>query len=393
MTGSLQYVPDYRLVLNGEEIPQALRNSITSISYEDGRNAADRVEVSIANANLRWLQEHIKGLGFRPPTGISVGPVKGPSLTNGGLFDMDNRLALSLGYAGGQVAEVFKGDITGIEADFPAGGLPSMTIVAHDYLHRLTEGSYGRGFGPLPDAIIAMILSAENLLLPAIDPAMAAASTAIAVVNIIFNGSGRKQKGQTDFELLKEIAETYDADFWVEGDLLYLSRFIKEYTPSVKLKWGESLLSFSPRVSTIGKVAGIGAKFTLREIPLSFLVAIAWDFDRETLQLQVVPGAAAASLKSLIGPILTFINRPIGSPADITNSALFLAHKLRQTINNRLTGMAFAVGDPRIRAGAVVQIEGVGPDFSGNYRITSASHIINSQGYRTQFQFQKEIIP
>jgi phage protein D len=389
---ALQYVPDYRLSLNGEEIPQALRSAITSISYEDGQNSADRVEVSIANANLRWLQDHIKGLGFRPPTGISIGPVKGPSLTNGGLFDIDNKLTLSMGYAGG-VEEMFKGDITGIEADFPSGGLPSLTIVAHDYLHRLTEGSYGRGFGPLPDAVIAAILSAENLLLPAIDPALAAASTAIAVVNIIFNGSGRKQKGQTDFELLKEIAETYDADFWVDGDVLYLSRFIKEYTPSVKLKWGESLLSFSPRVSTIGKVAGVGAKFTLREIPLSFLVAIAWDFDRETLQIQVVPGAAAASLKSLIGPVLTFINRPIGSPADITNSALFLARKLRQTINNRLTGTASAVGDPRIRAGAVVEIDGVGQDFSGNYRITSASHTLNSHGYRTQFQFQKEIIP
>ncbi|MGI9073238.1 MAG: phage late control D family protein [Bryobacteraceae bacterium] len=390
---SLQYAPDYRLQLNGEEIPVALRSAITSISYDDGQNAADRVEVTIANANLRWLQSHIKGLGFRPfPTGVSVGPVHGPN-TNDGLFDIDNNLVLSLGYADGRMEEVFKGEITGVEADFPMGGLPTMTVVAHDYLHRLSEGSYGRGFGPLPDMVIAAILSAENLLLPAIDPALAAASTAIAVVNIIFNGSGRKQKGQTDLQLLKEIAEAYDADFWVDGDVMYLSRFIKEYTATVHLKWGESLLSFSPRVSTIGKVAGVGVKFTLREIPLSFMVAVAWDFDRESLQIQVVPGAAAASLKSIIGPITAFINKPIGSPADITNSAIFLVRKLRQTINNRLTGTAVAVGDPKIRAGAIVEIEGVGPDFSGNYRIVSASHVINTQGYRTHFQFQKEILP
>jgi Bacteriophage probable baseplate hub protein len=294
MSRTLQYVPDYRLQINGDEIPSALRGAITSISYEDGQNASDRVEVSIANANLQWLQDHIRGLGFRPfPSSIGFGPVKA-RIGNEGLFDMDNKLELSMGYADGVMESMFKGDITGVEAEFPAGGIPTMTVVAHDYLHRLSEGSYGRGFGPLPDVIIAAILSAENLLLPAIDPTVAAASTAVAVVNIIFNGSGRKQKGQTDLELLKEIAETYDADFWVEGDILFLSRFIKEYTPSVRLKWGESLLSFSPRVSTIGKIAGIGAKFTLREIPLSFLVAIAWDFDRESIQLQVVPGAAAA---------------------------------------------------------------------------------------------------
>ena len=125
----------------------------------------------------------------------------------------------------------------------------------------------------------------------------------------------------------------------------------------------------------------------------SDIIRLMHDFDRESLMIQVVPGGTEASLKSLIGPILSTINRPIGSPADITNSALFLARQLRQTINNRLTGVASAVGDPSIRAGAVVEIEGVGQDFSGNYRITAATHTINDQGYRTRFEFQKEILP
>jgi phage protein D len=387
------FVPDYRLEINGSEIPGALRASITSVTYEDGRNAADRVEIGLANANLRWLQDHIKGLGFRPfPTAVKIGPVR-PSIGNEGLFDLDNRLTLRLGYADAQLDEVFKGEITGVEASFPAGGLPTMTVVAHDYLHRMAQGSYGRGFGPLPDAIIATILSAENLLLPAIDPTIAAASTALAAVNFIFNGSGRKQKGQTGLELMREIAETYDADFWVDGDVLYLSRFIKEYSPRLTLTWGESLMDFSPRVSTIGSVVGVGAKFTLREIPLTFLVAIAWDFDRESISLQVVPGAAAASLKTLLGPITSLINHPIGSPADIANSAMFLARKLRNTINNRLTGSGTALGDPQIRAGAAIRLEGLGQDFSGIYRVTSAAHTLDSSGYKTHFNVQKEIIP
>jgi hypothetical protein len=37
-----------------------------SVSYQDGVNEADRVEVELANTNLRWLQNHIRGLGFRP---------------------------------------------------------------------------------------------------------------------------------------------------------------------------------------------------------------------------------------------------------------------------------------------------------------------------------------
>ena len=164
-------------------------------------------------------------------------------------------------------------------------------------------------------------------------------------------------------------------------------------TPRLTLRWGESLLDFSPRVSTIGSVAATAMKFTLREIPLSFLVNVFWDFDRETLGIRVVPGEAAGLLKMIVGPTDTMINQPIGSPADITNSALVIAHELRTKINNRLTASGSAIGDPRIRAGAVIRFDGLGPDFSGDYRVASATHSIDAGGYRTTFQVRKEIIP
>ena len=393
-TAALRFAPDFRVMINGQELPSALRQSISSIRYEDGTQAADRVEVGIANVDLRWLRQHIRGLGFSAfPTGLGIGAARIAG-TPDGLFDIDNDLRLSLGYAPGPLEEVFKGDITGVEASFPSGGMPTMSVIAHDYMHRMSEGKYARGFGPLPDAVIAAILSAENFLIPLIDPAVVAGSTAVAAVNFIFNGTGRKQKGESDLDLLKEIAATYDSDFWVDGDFLYFSRFIpKEYTPRLTLRWGESLLDFSPKVSTIGSVAATAMKFTLRELPLSFLVNVFWDFDRETLGIRVVPGEAAGLLKMIVGPTDTMINQPIGSPADITNSALVIAHELRTKINNRLTASGTAIGDPRIRAGAVIRFDGLGPDFSGDYRVASATHSIDAGGYRTSFQVRKEIIP
>jgi phage protein D len=390
---NLRYVPDYRVTINGSAIPVPLRSSITSVRYQDGTGAADRVEIGVANVDLRWLQSHIRGLGFQPfPTGIKIGPVRPAG--GDGLFDVDNKLELSMGYAPGPLEDVFKGEITGVQASFPSGGMPTMTIVAHDYLHRLTEGKYARGFGPLPDAIIAAILSAENLLIPMIDPTITVASTAIAAVNYIFGGSGRKQKGQSDLELLQEIAASYDADFWVEGDILYIARFFpKEYASRLTLKWGESLLDFSPQVSTVGQVAAASMKFTLREIPLSFLVSVFYDFDREAVGISVVPGEAAAAAKAIVGPTYTIMDQPISSPADIANSALAIYRQLRQKLNNRLTGSGNAVGDPRIRAGAVITLDGLGPDFSGDFRVTSATHSIDTSGYRTSFQVRKEILP
>jgi hypothetical protein len=288
---------------------------------------------------------------------------------------------------------MFLGEVTGINVNFPNGGMPTMTLVAHDYLNRLSRGSYARGFGPLADALVVMIMSAENLLLPLVDPAVMAISTALTVINVIFKGSGTKQEGESDLQLLQKIAAQYDADFWVDGNTLYLSRFLKEYSPSVTLKWGESLLDFSPRVSTVGQVAGVSMKFTLRELPLSFMVTAGWNFDREALVISVIPGEAAAGAKAISGPAFTIIDQPISSPADIANSALVIIRELRNKLNNRLTGTGSAVGDPRIRAGAVIRLEGLGPDFSGDYRVTSATHTIDGGGYRTGFDVKKEIIP
>lgn len=393
-TQSIRYVPDYAVSINGARIPRQLKSSIVGITFDSGINAADRVEIAVANPGLEWLQSHINGLGFLPyPTNIKIGPIQTPNFNGTGLFDMGNKISLSLGYADSGLTDVFEGEITGIEVHLPSDGMPMMTIVAHNYLNRLAQGSYGRGFGPLPDALIAAILSAENLLLPLIDPAIVAGSTAIAVVNTIFNGSGRKQKGQTDLELLTEIAQTYDADFWVEGSTLVLSRFIKEYSPGVRLTWGQSLLDFSPKISTVGSVFGVGVKFTLREIPLSFMVTASWNLDSQSLAINVIPGGSAAYLKSLIGPLVSIINRPISSPPDIINSALFITKTLRDTLNNRLTAKATAIGDPALTANAVVEFNGIGPDFSGNYRIVNARHTIDSEGYRTSFQVRKEILP
>lgn len=388
------YAPDFKLAINDSDMPAALKSSVISVRYQDGINAADRVEVGFANANLRWLQEHIRGLGFSPlPTGVTLGPVGRFDVTAGGSFDFANKVSLGMGYAPNPLEEMFLGEVTGVDVSFPNGGMPTMTLVAHDYLNRLAPGKYARGFGLLPDALIAMILSAENLLIPLIDPTITTVSTALAVINAIFKLSGTKQEGESDLGLLTKIAGQYDADFWVDGNTLYLSRFLKEYSPSVTLTWGSSLMEFSPRVTTIGQVAGVSMKFTLREIPLDFLVTVGWDFDRETLFISVLPGVAAAGAKSVVGPSFSIIDHPISSPGDIANSALVILHELRTKLNNRLTGSGSCVGDPRIRANEIIRLEGLGPDFSGNYRIKSATHSIDGSGYKTNFQVFKEIIP
>jgi uncharacterized protein len=419
-----QYAPDFQIKINGEEIPSVLRSSILSVKYEhgiasmigasaeEGTAAAGRVEIEFANPDLSWLQYHIRGLGFKPfPTAVQVGPIRASGISalpfspyvallsklfpeTEGLFDLDNKLDLAMGYAPDSLQHMFHGDITGLEANFPNSGIPTLTLAAHDGMHRMGEGKYNRGFGLLPDWIIAGILSAENMLIPMIDPVVAGASDAITILNLLFKGTGRKSLGQSDLELFREIADTYDADFWVEDDFIVLSRVLgKEFVPHLNMVWGESLMSFTPRVSKIGQVAGIAVHFTLPMIPIDFVLTVSWDFERESLGIKVLPCAVAAAGKSVLGSALTILERSLNNPADITNSALLITRMLRNKLNNRLTGRGETIGNPEIRAGKMVCLDGLGPSFSGNYRVTSASHSIDSNGYRTNFQVRKEILP
>jgi phage protein D len=388
------YAPDFRIAINGSPVPAEMRATITSVRYEDGRNAADRVEIVLANPDLFWLRKHIKGMGFAPfPTRLPALPGQPASITPEGILDIDNALTLAMGYVGDRVAHMFSGEITGISASFPNGGMPTVTVVAHDKLHRLGDGKATRGFGFLPDFLTAMLLSAEHLIIPLIDPAIVAASTVMAVLKAIFVGAGRKQVGQSDLEMLADIAKDYDADFWVEDDVLYLSRFVKEYAPSSALTWRKSLLDFSPRLTTVGQVAGVSMTFTLREIPLSFVVSVFWDFDHERLGVMVLPGIAAKAGLPFSGPNFSIVDQPISSPIDLAGSALRIISELRTRLNKRMTGSGSCVGDPAIRAGKLVRLDGLGPDFSGDYRISAATHSIDSSGYQTHFEAFRELIP
>jgi hypothetical protein len=68
-----------------------------------------------------------------------------------------------------------------------------------------------------------------------------------------------------------------------------------------------------------------------------------------------------------------------------------LLSELLPRLNNRLTGSGSAVGNLAIGAGKVIDLKGLGEQFSGLYRITSATHSIDSGGFRTSFDARKEI--
>ncbi|MEZ4447703.1 MAG: hypothetical protein R3B72_51985 [Polyangiaceae bacterium] len=90
-------VPDFRIDIEGALVPAELRASVTSVNHSTSLEGADRVEVSLVNEGLRWLDHP--------------------------LLALDNDLELWMGYAG-ELKRVFVGEISR-EANFPRAVSPS----------------------------------------------------------------------------------------------------------------------------------------------------------------------------------------------------------------------------------------------------------------------------
>lgn len=378
-----RYAPNFQVRINDDKMPPGMRASVSGANYQDGIEGANRVEITLANDNLRWLDHP--------------------------LLQVDNGLSLSIGYAPDPLEEVFVGEITGVNASFPNGGMPTLTVVAHDFLQRLTKGTKDRAFAlsipcignfPLDDPAAVVALDSEvDLLIPAIDPAGAALSfltllIAYALDPLEAKRGIRLQQGQSDFDFLSMLAKENGWEMYIDHTLepmgfrLRFQFLIQDDPPDLTLKWGESLSEFTPRLSTVGQVAGISTRIWVPSIKMEFVLVLSWDDDRAAFDLVVVPGQG--SLEELLGSTKAQSIVKIEAIGPATAPKKILSELLTR-LNNRLTCSSSTIGDPHIKAGRVINFEGLGEQFSGLYRVTSATHTLDSGGYRTQFEARKEV--
>ncbi|HVT28695.1 MAG TPA: hypothetical protein VHE81_11830 [Lacipirellulaceae bacterium] len=375
------YAPEFRFTLNGSPLPPAMQGCVSSISYEDGMDGADRVEITLANPNLQWL--------------------------NDSRLAMDTELRLSIGYAPDPLEEVFVGEITGCEPSFPNGGMPVMKIVAHDFLERLKQGQSERAFYvktpvknfPIPDVAVAAIVSGENALIPYPDPVGGVLSVLMSIAAYLATDKKVAQaaiphQNSSDFEFLDGLAKANGWQMYIDHTLDphgYILRFqflIQDYSPTLTLTWGASLSEFAPKITTVGDIGGVSVRIWVSSIKMEFILTAGWDFDRAALNFSIKPG---------IGNLAQYNDKTaktktveVGGTGFIEAPKKILSELLPR-LNNRITGSGSTIGTPAMRAGRVVDIEGIGDTFSGLWRLTSTTHTLDSSGYRTSFEARREV--
>jgi len=375
-----RYVPEFRVDVDGTPIPAALRASITSLRWETALGAADRVEFALHNEDLRWLDERVIAL--------------------------DRELRLSLGYAPDPLEQVFVGEIVSHAAAFPNARPPTLTVAAQDRMQRLQRDAKARWFSipipsygnvPLPDVAVAGIVSLEHGLVPIFEPVGAALSVILggAEAMAALDGPGalqrliRKQEGESDYDFLTRLSLENGWELHIDhggplgGHQLRFYSPLGHLKPDVELAYGRSLLDFTPRLSKVGQIASVTAHVWISQTKTKVSVTVGWDWDRSQLTIDISP----AFMGTRGGGSSVTVDEPV-TPSSAPRTIL---SKLLPRLNQRLTATASTVGDTRLAAGAVVKIEGVGVQFGGLYRVTSATHTVDSSGYRTRFEARKEV--
>ena len=375
-----RFAPEFALLLDGRPVPAELRASVIGLRSQTGYEGLDEVEVTLANEQLRWLDDPRFKLG----TGVQ----------------------LQLGHAPDPLTTVFDGEVVARGASFSSAGIPSFTFTAHDRRYTMKQGKKVRWFAipipsignlPLPDLATASLVTLENLLLPIFDPVGAALSIILGGVDtfvaVTDPGSAqkviRKQANESDYDLLGRIAAENGWDVLMEhdgplgGHLLRFTSSLDNLDADFTYGWGRSLLDFAPRVSSVGQIFQVGGFVWVPQIKMTFSVNLGFDWDRMSLTLSIFPGVVPIGM----APGNYMIDEPL-TPTSIPRK---LVSELIPKLNKRLTASGTVLGEPTLRAGNVVRVEGVGEEFGGLYRATAVTHTLDSGGFRTRFDARKEI--
>jgi len=334
---SREHVATYEVLIDGGEVAQEHRDRIKEIRVVD---------------HLRLPDVCLVLLTFPKADGIDAQP-----------FTIGQQLEVRLGAREKQVPEtLFKGDIMSLEPVFGAGGC-GLTVRAYDRAHLLHRSRRVRTFQNQTAADIVGQVAAEY--------------------GLAFEGeaSGEphdfvQQDNETDWDFVWRLAERCGFEFVVEDRTAAFRR--PGSGTAVELEWPQTLSTFRPNLTAAQQVAEVTlrAHDPLTKQAIEVSAGQTQTVARIGIDREQVAGAFEAAE-------LHIATEPVKTTAEGKTVVQALLDKLA---NGYVAAEGTGPGNPKIKAGAIVNVRGVGTSFSGSYRVASSTHILRGGGaYETRF--------
>lgn len=343
-------VPSFRVWVNGSELPsQAAADLITAAVHEDvgvpGMFTLQLVNWDMVRLEVTWADDD--------------------------LFAVGGEVEIQMGYVDG-LETLMVGEITGLEPEFCADEIPMLTVRGYDRRHRLMRGRKTRSFTQVKDSDIAAQIASDLGLTAQVE------DTGVTLDYVL-------QHNQTDMEFLQDRARRIGYEVVVEDKTLYFRPHRNTESEVLTLARDVDLLEFYPRLTTLNQVGQV----TVR----------GWSpKDKAEIIGQAGAGDEATTMGgATIGPTVATdafgqasvasVDRPVFSQAEADQIALGRFNDIALAY---VAGEGVCIGRTDLRAGTVINIEGVGQRFSGLYYVTSATHsYAPGRGYRTAFAVRR----
>ena len=342
--------PEFSVRINGCALPNAALADIISLTVVEDVDATGMFALTL----LGWDSVEMK--------------VK---WIDSDLFREGNPVEIEMGYRD-RTQRLFSGEITGLEPAFAQSQAPTLTVRGYDRRHRLMRERKTRSFTNLKDSDIASQLAGGAGLNPEVE------DSKVVLPYVL-------QHNQTDLEFL--LTRTRRIDYEViaqERSLLFRPRRIKQ-DAELTLRREIELLEFFPRMTTMGQVQ----VFTVRgwnPKDKKEIVARAAAGDESSLMAGTVSGPSnVQDVFDHTGS--TRVAAPVQSQAEADQMA---AQGYAEMALGYIHAEGVCIGEPRLRAGSVVKVEGIGRCFSGLYYVSAVEHRFSMRkGYRTAFSARR----
>jgi phage protein D/phage baseplate assembly protein gpV len=260
-----------------------------------------------------------------------------------------------------QTQPLFEGEIVTVEPAFEAGGA-SMVVRAYDLSHRMMRTRLQRTFMKMTISQIVSNICREN--------GFRADVTASRQRHEYI-----MQNNETDWEFVARLAQRIGYEFIVRGKTASFKP--PQGSAPVDLRYPDDLHAFSPRITAVAQVKEV----TVRGF--DFVGKRAAVGNSSSAEQLTEAGIKRKDVDTQFGAAKLEI---AGQSVRTNEEAKALAHAQHNLLANAyLAAEGMCLGNPKIKAGAMLNITGVGRKYSGTYRVAKAEHVLTTGGYVTRF--------
>ena len=269
-------------------------------------------------------------------------------------------------------ATLFNGLLMAMEAQFPEGGGAGITLLCEDRFQDLRMTRRSRCFENQSDADVFRSIASDHGL----------------GAQVQFSGPTHKiiaQVNQTDLAFLRQRAMVSDVELWIDGSDLHAQTHGSRGGRPVQLSYPATLREFSVCADIAGQRTGI--------------VVSGWDIAaKAALSYEATDQVISGELNAMTsGPSILSSKRGTrkATVAHLTphtqQETQAVAESLFKEMARRFVrgvGVAETSGD--IHVGATVDLQNLGPLFSGRYYVTEATHLFDREkGIRTEITVER----